>query len=135
TFFGDFQYNIDNSAGYIHFFRKGHNSSASAIPYNSIDIPFRNEGNNMVISGKVNGIPQEFFFDTGANSCHFSMMHLFSLGLHIPQDAMVGASLGVAGSSRIFSFPVDSIEVGDLKKTNFRITVSGDMIPYPLLGQ
>jgi predicted aspartyl protease len=135
TFFGDFQYNIDNSAGYIHFFRKGHTSSASAIPYNSIDIPFRNEGNNMVISGKINGHNQEFFFDTGASSCHFSMYNLINLGIRIPPDAMVGASMGVGGLSRTFLFPVDSIEVGDLKKTNFRITVSSDMLPYPLLGQ
>ncbi len=135
TFFGDFQYNIDNRAGYIHFFKKGHNSAASAIPYNSIDIPFHNAGNNMVVRGKVNGRDQDFFFDTGANGCHFSTMHLAALGIRIPSDAQMGYSIGVAGRSLTWMFPVDTIEVGDLKKTNFRISVSQDMVPYPLLGQ
>ena len=135
TFFGDLQYNIDNRAGYIHFFGKGNNSTASAIPYNSIDIPFRNVGNNMVISGKVNGRAQDFFFDTGANGIHFGMTHIKQLGLRIPYDAMIGYSTGIGGRSRNYIFNVDTIEVGDLRKTNMRVSVSYDQLPFPLLGQ
>jgi clan AA aspartic protease (TIGR02281 family) len=135
TFFGDFQYNIDNRAGYIHFFAKGHNSSASAIPYNSIDIPFRNFGTNMVITGKVNGRSQDFFFDTGAATVHFSYDHLRQLGIRIPVGSPYTYMRGVGGSSKAYMFNVDTLEVGDLRKTNFAVYASGDSIEFPLLGQ
>ncbi len=126
---------MDSSAGYIHFFKKGHAIGANAIPYNSIDIPFRHAGANMLITARVNGIAIDCIFDTGASCVLFGTNHLSFLGLSIPSDAKVGMSSGVGGSTPCYAFPVNTLEVGDLKKNNFEITVSGMPQSVPLIGQ
>ncbi len=135
TFFGDMEYNMDSSAGYIHFFKKGHAAGANAIPYNSIDIPFRHAGTNMLITAKVNGIPIDCIFDTGASSVLFGANHLAQLGLQVPSDAKTGMTGGVGGAVPVYAFPVRTLEVGDLRKSNFEILVSGGFQSVPLIGQ
>jgi len=135
SFFGDLEFNMDSRAGYIHFFKKGHSASANAIPYNSIDIPFHRVGTNMVVEAKINGNSIECFFDTGAFGVLLGMNHIMQLGIHFPAETRVGSSGGVGGSMTTYFFPVDTIEVGGLKKTNFNIAVSKTPQMMPLLGQ
>jgi clan AA aspartic protease (TIGR02281 family) len=135
SFFGDLEFNMDSRAGYIHFFKKGHKSSANALPYNSIDIPFRHIGKNMLITAKINGMPIDCIFDTGAFGVLLGMNHITQMGIHFPPGTMVGKSSGVVGSMTTYFFPIDSIEVGDIKKTNFGIAVSATSQAIPLLGQ
>jgi len=135
TFFGDLEYNMDSRAGYIHFFKKGHAAGANALPYNSIDIPFRHIGANMLITARVNGVPIDCIFDTGASSVLFGANHLRQLGLHVPSDARVGMSGGVGGGMMVYGFPVNTLEVGDLRKSNFEVSVSSIPQSVPLIGQ
>ena len=135
TFFGDLEYNMDSRAGYIHFFKKGHKSSANAVPYNSIDIPFRRSGNNMAITAKINGVPLECLFDTGAFGVLLGINQLDEVGLAVPYGAKMARTGGVGGSVPTYFFPVNTFEVGDLKKTNFEIAVSAFPQSIPLVGQ
>src|SRR5262249_34147634 len=123
SFFGDMEYNMDSRAGYIHIFKKGAGARANAVPYNSIDIPFRKYGQNMLITAKINGIPIDCLFDTGAGVTLIGVNHLGQLGLTIPSDAKMAISSGVGGSTSAYMFNVNSLEVGDLRKSNFEIMV------------
>ncbi|MBS2009373.1 MAG: aspartyl protease family protein [Cyanobacteria bacterium SZAS TMP-1] len=135
TFFGDMEYNMDSRAGYIHFFKKGHKSSANAVPYNSIDIPFHRMGKNMAITAKINGVPLECLFDTGAFGVLLGVNQMDEVGLTIPAGCKVGRTGGVGGLIPTYFFPVNTFEVGDLKKTNFEIAVSAVPQSIPLVGQ
>jgi hypothetical protein len=42
---------------------------------------------------------------------------------------------GVGGAMMVYSFPVRTLEVGDLRKSNFEISVSSLPQSVPLIGQ
>lgn len=89
----------------------------------------------MVVTAKINGMPIDCYFDTGAFGVLFGMNQIVQLGIHFPPGTRVGKSGGVVGTMTTYFFPIDSIEVGDIKKTNFDIAVSATAQSMPLLGQ
>ncbi len=132
TFFRDFRYEVDTAAGLIRFHKKG---GRTAEAYDTIDVPFRDAGNNMLVQGKINGIECPMYFDTGAFGILIPTSLWHRLGLAIPNDAETVLTSGVGGTARGFRFKVDRIELGPIIKTNVEVVVSNNAPPYPLLGQ
>jgi len=61
--------------------------------------------------------------------------HLDQVGLTVPYGAKIMGTGGVGGAIPTYFFPVNTFEVGDLKKTNFEIAVSVIPQSIPLIGQ
>jgi clan AA aspartic protease (TIGR02281 family) len=131
-FFSDFRYDVDSSAGVIHFQKKG---SRSYEAMDTINIPFRTQGREMLVTARVNGRDCEMIFDTGAHNNIFPIAIWQRLGLQIPSDAHQTMAGGVGGMARGFSFNADRIELGAVMKTNVPVMVIESGLPYPLLGQ
>jgi len=137
TFFNGYRYDIDNQGGFIHFMKKSSSGGRSAYdPIDTVNVPFQQAGNNMVVRAKVNGTECPMYFDTGAGGVVFSQMAAASVGLHIPSDARPVQSGGVGGVAFGYQFEVDRLELGPVVKTHLPVTVlmTGGP-PLPLLGQ
>ena len=133
TFYNGYRYEIDNVSGIIRFVKKS--SAAAAVPYDAIAVPFRVEGNDLVVTAQINGMPCEMFFDTGAAHNVFSGAQFASLGIPMRNTQMVMTG-GIGGSAPGYVTEVDSIKLGSMVKNNVTVTV----MPYggppkPLLGQ
>ena len=99
-------------------------------------MPFVREGKEMVVTAYINGRPQQFYFDTGAESVLLSPAHVRSIGLSIPEDARAGKVQGIAGSSNAVMFPVRRMTMGPIDKSDVMVTVSdGLSAGHGLLGQ
>jgi clan AA aspartic protease (TIGR02281 family) len=136
TFFNGYRYDIDNQGGFIHFMKKSGSHTRFAEAMDTMDVPFQQVGNNMVVEAKINGNPCPMFFDTGAFGVCLSYMAAISCGLHIPSDATPKMTGGVGGASMGYEFEVDRLELGPIVKTHIPIIVmmhGGP--PLPLLGQ
>lgn len=133
SFFRQYQYQIDGAAGVIRFTKPG--SSASAGGYDSIDIPYTDMGNEMVVKARVNGQECPMFFDTGAFTNLFPFKVWTALGQSIPSNAVPVQTGGVGGNAPGFKFRVDRLELGAISKSGVEVVVAQSGIPYPLLGQ
>jgi len=136
TFYNGYAYDIDNQAGIIRLIKKNSKRSSSYTTYDTIDVPFEQVGNNLVVLVKVNGASCPMFFDTGAAGVVFSMGSALSVGLRIPSGARAVMRGGVGGAAPGYEFEVPSIELGGVVKRNLPVCVllSGGP-PIPLLGQ
>lgn len=147
SFFRDFRYEIDNQASAIRLVRTDSVAQAAARRSSSIyagatststrDVPFRREGNEIIVDVLVNGRPIPMFFDTGADHITFSSQHLQAVGLRIPEDAEDGVMGGVGGSSKCKMFTVQRMQLGPIIKQDIPISaIEGhSTLPHPLLGQ
>jgi clan AA aspartic protease (TIGR02281 family) len=138
TFFKEFRYDIDNSGGFIRFSKKPRAGLASRSfeATDVIAIPYKNMGDNMVVTCKVNGKEFPMIFDTGSFAICLSLPHAMMLGLQIPDTARVMMTSGAGGSVRAYEFYVDRIELGPLIKTHVPVVVNESRLPpLPLLGQ
>lgn len=132
TFFGNFKYNIDNASGTIKFRKPG--GKADYVPNDTIDIPFRNAGNNIIVVAKVNGKPMRLYFDTGAQGTLMTTQAQLRNGSKGWRHLGFSGSSGVGGSRAAALYEVDSIELGPIRKTRMRVAVSSGL-QYGLLGQ
>jgi clan AA aspartic protease (TIGR02281 family) len=137
TFFGPFQYDIDSSAGVIHFVKRprGGGKARIADRLDTIDIPFERHGNEIVVNVKINGRDIPMYFDTGAAHNFLTASQAFFLGLRIPSDAEMVMAGGIGGAVRAYQFYVDRMELGPILKTHVQILVAESGPPIPLLGQ
>ncbi len=143
TFFADFQYTIDDAGKTILFVRNDRVTSAqsrgSAYSSSSSDryeVPFTNEGREIIVKVKVNGREIPMFFDTGATPVLLSVKHCGELGIAIPKRVRISRHTGVQGQSLDIAFPVSSISMGPIEHRNFEISVTKQKsLPHPLLGQ
>lgn len=145
TFFRDFRYEIDNQASAIRLVRADSASTArrsqsiysGATSSSSRDVPFRKEGNEIVVDVLVNGRSIPMIFDTGADEICFGPQHLSAVGLRVPDDAEEGISGGIAGETRVKKFSVQRIQLGPIIKQDVPImALEGHAnLPHPLLGQ
>lgn len=134
TFFKDLQYRVDNSSGRINFSKPG--ATSEYIPNDTIDIPFKRSGNNLVVTAKVNGAPVPLFFDTGAQGTLFNSRALSASGGQGFRLIGYGTASGVGGSHQVQVYQVDSIELGPIRQSGMRVTVDNALpVPYGLLGQ
>lgn len=132
TFFKDLQYNLSVN-NYIHIFRPGAATAKKSIPYNTIDIPFRRVGNELVVTAKVNGLDLPAYFDTGAYGCMLDSGQMYAAGLRIPRDASPCSFSGMGGKKLGYRFRVESFALGDVVKRNFEVTASSTGMS--LIGQ
>ncbi|HEY9713326.1 MAG TPA: retroviral-like aspartic protease family protein, partial [Chroococcales cyanobacterium] len=140
TFFNGFKYDIDNQAGLIRFTKKTRpgavSHGGSDIPFDTINVPFLQVGNNMVVDAVVEGRPCKMYFDTGASLIAFTMSKWRSMGLSVPPNAEPSAVTGVGGTSAAFSFQISELKVGSLTKRNVPVTIVNQSgMGIPLLGQ
>ena len=138
TFFQDFTYTIDNGAHSIHFVRKRNNSgSVYADPSRDPNsVPFKRDGNELVVEVFVNGRPTKLYFDTGATSCSLTKQQVKDLGITIPEDAESMEVIGIAGSTHARAFNVRSLKMGPIERRDFPIHVSNSEVTgLGLLGQ
>lgn len=133
NFFKDLQYNLAGSANYIHLLRKNSRTASTSVPFNTIDVPFTREGNNMIVVANVNGNPIEMTFDTGCSTTSISAIQAGALGLRSADgDYYRGSASGVGGSRSVIAFRVESISLQGIEKRNFMITTSASN--FNLLG-
>lgn len=147
SFFRDFRYEIDNQASAIRLVRtdsaalaanrRSTSIYAGATSQSSRDVPFRREGNELVVDVLVNGRSIPMIFDTGADHITFGSQHLRTVGLSIPDDAEEGVTGGIAGSTKIKRFSVRRMQLGPVIKEDVPVSaVEGhSTLPHPLLGQ
>ncbi|GEM_PF-436138 len=133
NFFQDLQYNLSGNADYIHIFAKGSQRASRSVPMNTIDIPFTKSGNNMLVTVKINGMPCEMFFDTGASFTLLDPMVFRQMHLKPTGDVYDMKMSGAGGGSTGIAFKIESISLGDVVKRDFMLTVGGPGIS--LLGQ
>ncbi|MCA9803399.1 MAG: retroviral-like aspartic protease family protein [Cyanobacteria bacterium HKST-UBA02] len=134
TFFGDFQYQIDNTSNSIHFARRG--AGDNPYPGDTIDVPFVREDSELAVQAKVNGQPVKLFFDTGANQTVFPQSVIERTEPGQWQFKAFGTSSGVGGQQSCKAYIVESMELGGLKQYDFEVVVVEELpIPNGLLGQ
>ncbi|HEY9714677.1 MAG TPA: retroviral-like aspartic protease family protein [Chroococcales cyanobacterium] len=134
TFFQDFQYSIHPTAHEITFTRKSSSTASSVGDRNSV--PFRREGNELIVMAEVNGRQMAMYFDTGAANCAFSKAQLRSAGIPIPEDAVASQSLGVGGITSAMSFTIRRMKLGPIDKQDVQVSAVDEAnMQYPLLGQ
>jgi clan AA aspartic protease (TIGR02281 family) len=132
NFFNPFQYDIDTSAGIVHFSKKG--SGRRSEGFDTMNVPFTKVGNELQVVASVNGHETTAFFDTGAFATMFSMSAAHSMGISIPRDATPMMVSGVGGGSVAFRFRVDRVSLGPVQKQNMEIVVAPSC-PMSLIGQ
>lgn len=144
TFFKDFHYTVDSTSQSpsIKFIKKTRVAAAPRTTTGggrSVDrnsVPFRKEGNELVVMVEVNGRPMAMFFDTGAVGCSFSKEHIKSLNLQVPDDAQEETATGIGGSTQSKVFNISRIKMGPIDRSDFAISVVDQTaMKYPLLGQ
>lgn len=134
TFFGDYQFIVDNTEGNIEFFRPG--SKSASIPSDTIDIPFVKEGKELKVNARINEIDVDLFFDTGAQRTVLPTSEIFRTGRDRWKLVGYGTASGVGGQGVCKAYKVDSFSVGPIQKFDFGV-VTVDRLPIPngLLGQ
>jgi len=143
TFFKEFEYTVDQSAGLIRFRQKAIAARATNNSANAVAVPykFREAGHRIIVNAEVNGKPCPMMFDTGNTSCAVafsSEKQLTALGIKIPEDAELVTTVGVSGSGACSRFPVNRIKLGPIEKTNVYVNVNHgtpDDREEPLLGE
>ncbi len=80
-------------------------------------IPIRIHGDKVTVSGRVNGGPQEFVLDTGAERTVLSQDGARRRGV-MPITAMQTAGVGDVGLRGLEVGRIDRLEIGDLKVRN-----------------
>ncbi|MGD9683325.1 MAG: retroviral-like aspartic protease family protein [Candidatus Obscuribacterales bacterium] len=138
NFFQDFICEIDDKNQILRFkktdAKKASGRSTGALADN--EVPFFREGNNIVVTVKINGRECEMFFDTGANALSFADRHLAGCGLNRPTSARSSQAEGVGGQKQGFQFYVDSVSLGPIEKHNVGAAIMiNSRFSRPLLGQ
>lgn len=110
-------------------------SSYGADPEQS-KIYFTRQGRSLVIDAEVNNRRIPVIFDTGAEACVFGVNHLQQMGISAPTGPATGEASGVGSSAPVKTWQMNvDLKVGQIRRTNFPITVQADLPTTPLLGQ
>lgn len=130
-FFNPFRYDIDTSAGVIHFHKKGSHGSEG---FDTMNVPFTPAGNELEVVCSINGHDCKAYFDTGAGCTMFSMTALRQAGISVPSDAQPMMVSGVGGGGIAYRFRVDRVALGPVQKSNMEI-VASPSCNFCLIGQ
>jgi predicted aspartyl protease len=136
-FFRDFTYTVDNTAKSIHFVKKSRSGGSIYDTGNSAnDVPFTTQGREMVVDVQVNGRMTKMYFDTGAEGITLTKQQCKQLGITIPEDAEVGMTQGIAGSTRSVRFAVNRMKMGPIDLSSPTVSVDdSEAAGMGLLGQ
>lgn len=134
SFFSEFEYTIDDSTSSILISKKGSGKEHSGPSTNNV--PFTNEGKELVVEVDINGKKCAMYFDTGADSISFTESQAKSAGITIPEDAEEGTNTGSSGTTPSRSFSVRRMRMGPIEKSDVTISViEKGTLNKPLLGQ
>lgn len=135
NFFNDYAYTIDSGDETIHFQRKAR-YIAGTSKNDLYAVPFKKDGNELIVNAEVNGKLTPMIFDTGASNVVFSFPQIQKLGIEVPPDAEQQISRGIAGNTNSVFFPIRRLRLGPIERSDFGISVVNGMAgPYPLIGQ
>ena len=110
-------------------------SSYGADPEQS-KVYFTRQGRSLVIDAELNNRRIPVIFDTGAEACVFGINHLQQLGVSPPSGPATGEASGVGSSEPVKTWQMNvDLKVGQIKRSNFPITVQAELPTSPLLGQ
>lgn len=137
SFFKDYQYTVEKNSHQILFEKRGQQiGSAFYNPDTDTNaVPFKREGNELLVQVEINGRPIWMYFDTGADGVTFPKESISQLGLTIPPDAKASMHGGVSGQVRAISFPLQKIKMGPIEKRNLEVSFVDQSLPHGLLGQ
>lgn len=126
-------YAVENNA--IRFNAKSSMASSSrGSDYNAV--PYSLQGRTMVVVVKVNGRDTQMCLDTGAACTLFTKSQAAAIGINVSDEPEVNLGSGVGGAVNGHYATVNSIILGPVRQSNFRIGVSdANHSPYPLLGK
>lgn len=135
SYFQGYTYSIDNAGGFLHFMKTGSSSGSDSAyqPTDVIKIPFIMQNRHMIVQAKVNGIPCQMIFDTGAGICFFPSGTAQALGIGMTDDSKLVGLQGAVGKSTGISTFVNRIELGPILRTHVAAVIGG--APFMLLGQ
>jgi clan AA aspartic protease (TIGR02281 family) len=147
TFYHEFQYTIDKSSSSIAFKRNtpatagagNQQSNKTMTTLNAsgkyeYSVPFVMDGQQLVVTAKVNGVDCPMQFDTGAGMCMFTNQQFRSVGGGTDTGHSITIN-GAGGAAESKIYTVRSIQMGPLNKS-VDVAVSDTVrAKYPLLGQ
>ena len=132
SFFGAYQYIIDNASGCIRFMKPG----TANVPDDTINIPFVRRGDELELTARINDVDVKLFFDTGAE---MTVVPASVIAATNPSQWTLkgyGTSSGVGGTGTCRQYQVKSIEVGSIRNYDFKLVVVDNLpIAHGLLGQ
>jgi predicted aspartyl protease len=131
SFFNPFRYDIDTSAGIIHFQRKGAHSNEG---FDTMNVPFTPKGNELEVICSIDGHDCKAYFDTGAGCSMFSLAVLQNMGISVPRDAEPLMLSGVGGGGIAYRFRVNRLSLGPVQKSPMEI-VASPSCAFCLIGQ
>lgn len=146
NFYRDFQYTIDKSNGSIAFKRIATDKvtnvatpTKTLVTVNSSGkyeyaVPFRMEGQAVVVIAKINGQECPVQFDTGASICMFSTNQLNAVGGGTYTGHKVPLT-GAGGTTTSRLYEVGNIELGPVTRPIVVAVTDQARLRYPLLGQ
>ncbi len=130
-FFKGYVCAVDNQAGLIRLKNK---TEMSSIPYDSVRVPFREEGDKLIVQAELNGRKCDMCFDTGAFGVCLSVTQCKKLGLEVPESSS-SYTKGPNGQS-VPSWQIHAdLSLGPIKKKYFPVRVIESETSFPLLGQ
>ncbi len=110
-------------------------SSFGADPEQS-KIYFTKQGKSLLVDAEVNNRRIPVIFDTGAEACVFGVNHLKQIGVTPPSGPPTGQASGVGSSEPVKTWQMNvELKIGQIKRSNFPITVQAELPTDPLLGQ
>ncbi len=133
-FFNDFAYTVDNTAGTIAFKRRQDGRTEAKKPVqppmtvNSsgkyvYSVPFRKDGQALLVTCDVNGRKTEMVFDTGAELTLFSEKRATALALEVDRRRQVAIG-GVAGATSASVAVVRRLKLGPVERIDMPVLVT-----------
>lgn len=130
SFLKAFHYTVeadsDPSTGSIRFTRSSGRNSGSIYQQRDThsEVPYTREGKEMLVTVQIDGKAVPMYFDTGAAGVSIPRHLAKSMNISIPGDAQESVDMGTSGGqARALIFPIRSIKLGPIEKTNFDIRV------------
>jgi predicted aspartyl protease len=147
TFYHEFQYTIDKRNSSIAFKRNTPGAGDPILQHSSktmttlnasgkyeYSVPFVMDGQQLIVTAKVNGVDCPMQFDTGAGLCMFTNQQFHSVGGGTDTGHSVTIN-GAGGAAESKIYTVRSMQMGPLNKS-VDVAVSDTVrAKYPLLGQ
>lgn len=139
TFFKDFDYTVDQSAGILDFTLKKGGGEVNRAAY-QVPFDFKDGGNRILVRLEVNDQPITTIFDTGntASALSFSGRNqLKELGITVPDDARTAKHTGITGAGNCKLFNVRKIKLGPIERFDMEVSVNDQEsgAEAPILGQ
>lgn len=142
NFLKGLQYEINNQLHVIRL-KKSTNVATNSVaekydPRDRNAVPFKMNGQNIIVPVEVSGMEVPMIFDTGAFGVVFPLQMWSQIIKHFkspPKLVGRGMTAGIDGPTPTLVYVVDRIDFGPVSMTDVKVFVSSPGPPIPLLGQ